>query len=287
MKILITGDQGFVGRQFHRKYDGHDITGVDIVNGIDARDFFRKDDQKFDLVIHLAAVVGGRMNIENQPLSVAIDLAIDAEMWNWALRTKPGRVVYFSSSAAYPIYLQARGKEIRLHEDDIDLDNIESPDLTYGWSKLTGEYQARFAAEELKVHIFRPFSGYGTDQDLDYPFPTFINRGMNRDDPFVVWGDGTQTRDFIHIKDIVDAVDEAIAQDLTGVVNLGSGRATSFNELAKIVCAEVGYEPKIQHLTSNPTGVHYRVADITRMSKFYVPKISLEQGVRMALNNQL
>jgi nucleoside-diphosphate-sugar epimerase len=287
MKMLITGDAGFVGREFHRQYDGHDITGVDIVNGIDARDFFRTDTRRFDLVVHLAAVVGGRVNIENNPLSVAIDLAIDAEMWNWALRTKPRRVVYFSSSAAYPIALQRKGMKYHLHEDDIDLDDIESPDLTYGWSKLTGEYQARFVAEELPVHVFRPFSGYGTDQDLTYPFPSFIQRGKLRADPFEIWGDGQQVRDFMHITDIVQAVTKAVDEDRTGVVNLGTGRATSFNDLAKIVAAEAGYTPRLRRLTAQPTGVHYRVADVTRMSEFYTPKISLEQGVRMALNNQL
>lgn len=287
MDILITGDKGFVGREFHRKYEGQNITGIDIVDGNDARDFFRNDSKRFDLVIHLAAVVGGRVTIENDPLAVAIDLAIDAEMWNWALRTRPSRIVYFSSSAAYPIRLQRRGLDLSLLESDIDLDNIESPDLTYGWSKLTGEYQARFVAEEIPVHVFRPFSGYGTDQDLAYPFPSFIERARLKSDPFNIWGDGTQVRDFIHIKDIVDAVNVAIAEDITGVVNLGTGRATNFNELADIVCAEAGYRPKIRHLTSRPTGVHYRVADITKMSQFYTPKISLEQGVRMALKNQL
>lgn len=288
MKILITGDAGFVGRQFHRKYHGYDITGVDIINGHDARDFFRKDNQRFDLVIHLAAVVGGRVNLENNPLGVAIDLAIDAEMWNWALRTKPHRVVYFSSSAAYPIKLQARGLETKLAESHIDLDDIESPDLTYGWSKLTGEYQAQYvAAEGIKVHVFRPFSGYGTDQDLTYPFPSFIERGRLRDNPFNIWGDGTQTRDFMHIRDIVDAVNVAIREDLTGTVNLGSGRAVSFNQLAELVAKECKYSPEYNHLTAQPSGVHYRVADIEKMSSFYTPKISLEEGIRMALANQL
>ena len=57
MKILITGNAGFVGREFMKQLDGHDITGIDIVNGIDARDFFAKDDTQFDLVVHLAAIV--------------------------------------------------------------------------------------------------------------------------------------------------------------------------------------------------------------------------------------
>ena len=99
MKILVTGDAGFVGRYFHKALDGHDITGIDIKNGIDARKFFTTDETCFDLVVHLAAIVGGRATIEGEPLSVAVDLAIDSELFQWALRTKPGRIIYYSSSA--------------------------------------------------------------------------------------------------------------------------------------------------------------------------------------------
>ena len=295
MKILITGHKGFVGRYFMKKYEGHDITGVDIVDGNDARDFFKADNTKFDLVIHLAAVVGGRATIEGQPLSVAVDLSIDAEMFQWALRTRPGRVVYFSSSAAYPIEYQTKAPNLpnvviqrKLAEDDINLSNIKNPDLTYGWSKLTGEYLASFAeADGLKVNVFRPFSGYGTDQDLSYPFPSFIERGKRKANPFEVWGDGEQVRDFIHIRDVVDAVDAAIANDITGPVNLGSGVATSFNELAAMVMAEAGYKGEIAHLPAAPVGVTYRVCHPNKMLSFYTPKISLEEGIRNALNGVL
>jgi len=285
MNILITGHKGFVGRYFCKKYADHNITGIDIVDGNDAREFFKYNTEHYDLVIHLAAVVGGRMTIEGAPLSVAVDLAIDAEMFQWALRTKPGRIVYFSSSAAYPIKWQTSNSGIRLRESDIDINNLEMPDLTYGWSKLTGEYQAQFVqAEGIKVNVFRPFSGYGADQDLAYPFPSFIKRGKELQNPFEIWGDGTQIRDFIHIEDIVNAVDEAIKQDVEGPVNLGWGRATSFNELADIVCKLAVYSPEIKHLEAAPTGVMYRVCDPTKMMTFYQPKITLEEGVRNALN---
>ena len=101
MKILITGDAGFVGRHFRKYFEGqgHEIVGVDIVNGVDARDFFRTDNTYFDRVIHLAAVVGGRKLIEGSPLSLAVDLAIDAEMFGWALRTRPGCVTLDHSQA--------------------------------------------------------------------------------------------------------------------------------------------------------------------------------------------
>jgi nucleoside-diphosphate-sugar epimerase len=285
MKILITGDAGFVGGYFHKALDGHDIVGVDIKNGIDARKFFATDETCFDLVVHLAAIVGGRATIEGEPLSVAVDLAIDSELFQWALRTKPGRIVYYSSSAAYPIKLQDYGSTHQLVETDIDLNDIQSPDYTYGWAKLTGEMLAGYAEKEgLRVHVFRPFSGYGEDQSLDYPFPSFIKRGADKANPFKIWGSGNQVRDFIHMEDVVAATLEAVRQDVQGPINLGLGRPTSFNELAALVSSECRYSPEIEHVLGAPEGVQYRCSDPAKMLSFYTPKISLEEGISRAVN---
>jgi nucleoside-diphosphate-sugar epimerase len=286
--ILITGDAGFVGREFRRQLSDHNIVGVDIKNGMDARHFFATDTTKFDLVIQIAAIVGGRATIEGNPLSVASDLAIDSDLFQWALRTRPTNTVYYSSSAAYPISLQANGITHPLVESDIDLDDIRSPDLTYGIAKLTGEILAKYAQQDgLNVHVFRPFSGYGADQDLDYPFPSFIHRGKTLANPFQIWGDGTQTRDFIHISDIVSATLAAVKEDVQGPVNLGLGRATSFNDLAEMVASQSGYSPDVQHMPAKPTGVHYRVCDPSKMLSFSTPKITLEEGIALALSKRI
>ena len=288
MKILITGDAGFVGRHFRKYFEGqgHEIVGVDIVNGVDARDFFRTDNTYFDRVIHLAAVVGGRKLIEGSPLSLAVDLAIDAEMFGWALRTRPGCITYFSSSAAYPIKWQSIEHCYTLREDDINLNQIMTPDLSYGWAKLTGEMLAGHARMKgIKVHIFRPFSGYGSDQALDYPFPSFIKRGIDRADPFQIWGDGEQVRDFIHIDDIVEACIAGCESDVD-VANLCTGIPTSFNDLQRIVAEVAGYEPQVEHLPKEPTGVHYRVGNPKLMLTFYTPKISLREGIERAFAEQ-
>lgn len=284
MKILITGHKGFVGKYFCEKYSDHEIIGIDIKDGNDCRDFFKEDETKdFDLLIHLAAIVGGRQTIDNNPLSVAIDLSIDSEMSQWALRNKPKKIVYFSSSAAYPIELQT--SKYRLRESDINLNSIKNPDMTYGWSKLTGEYLMKFLnSENIQTHIFRPFSGYGTDQDLDYPFPSYIKRAVNKNNPFDIWGDGNQVRDFIHIRDIIDAVDVSVKENITGAINLGSGEATSFNELFELVISIADYSAEPNHIGSAPVGVQYRVCDPSKMLTFFQPKISLVQGIQMALN---
>lgn len=286
MKILITGSSGFVGRAFIRAMDGHELTLVDLQAGRDVRDFFATDRTRFDLVIHLAAVVGGRARIEGAPLSLAVDLAIDADLFTWAFRTRPYRVVYMSSSAAYPIDLQNDlARPHRLREQDLKLaGNIGNPDMTYGWAKLTGEQLAVHAENEgLRVHVMRPFSGYGEDQALDYPFPSFIRRAALRQDPFTIWGTGGQVRDWIHIDDVVAGTLAAVDQDVPGPVNLCTGRDTSFNQLAELVCKQAGYSPTLQHILDAPQGVAYRVGDTTKLHGFYTPRVTLEEGISRAL----
>lgn len=292
MRVLLSGASGFVGRHLHRALleRGDDVFGIDLsptplVRSGDALDFFRRDDQRWDLAIHCAAVVGGRASIDGSPLGVATNLALDSWYFRWLIRTGTPRAVFFSSSAAYPVALQQPGDIHRLVEDDLDLDLISRPDATYGLAKVTGERLAEYAeAEGCRVHILRPMSGYGEDQDDVYPFPAFIARAKQRQDPFEIWGDGSSTRDWIHISDLVGATPAAVDQDVTGPVNLGWGRATSFDELAGYVTQAAGYSPHITHLPAAPQGVHHRVCDPKRMLAFYDPAVTLEKGIRRALN---
>lgn len=288
MRALVTGHKGFVGRhmaaELHRR--GYDVTGCDLVDGDDARHLFEINSERYDLVVHCAAVVGGRLMIDGDPLTLAVeDLSLDAMMFRWAMRTRPHRIVYFSSSAAYPVILQGLGWTWRLTEDDINLNKPALPDQTYGWVKLTGERLAAEAnAAGIRTHVFRPFSGYGFDQALDYPFPSFIHRAANPAlDTFDVWGDGCQSRDFVHISDVVGAIMAAVDQEYLEPLNIGTGVRTSFNELAELCMKIAGNVRPIRHHSDKPIGTHHRVADITRLRDVYVPKVSLDQGVTEAL----
>ena len=287
MEVLLTGNRGFVGRHLQAALEarGWDVTGIDYERRhSDALDFFRHDEGAWDLAIHCAANVGGRASIDGSPLAVATNLALDSWYFQWLVRTGTPRAVYFSSSAAYPVALQQPGDIHRLVETDIDLDNPRLPDATYGLTKVTGERLARYAeAEGCRVHVLRPMSGYGEDQAPCYPFPAFIQRAKRRDDPFEIWGDGSSTRDWIHIDDLVGTTLAAVDQDATGPINVGWGRATSFDELAAIVTTAAGYQPDLKHRLDAPQGVHHRVCDPKRMLDVYQPKVTLEEGVRRAL----
>jgi UDP-glucose 4-epimerase len=243
----------------------------------------------FGDVFHFAAIVGGRVKIEGDPILVAQDLAMDAEFFAWAVSAKPKRLLYPSSSAAYPIDLQTSRRAMALREDHICFeDRLGQPDMTYGWSKLTGEYLARIAAGRYGLHIacVRPFSGYGEDQDLTYPIPAVALRAANREDPLVVWGSGQQSRDFVHIDDCVKAIMLALDFISDGsAVNIGSGKPTTFVEVARTFARLAGYNPQIKPLSDMPSGVYSRFADTSLSWRLlgWKPSISLEEGFERVL----
>lgn len=318
-KILITGGAGFVGRRFCKRFldAGDEVHCVDSLaagtGGIDpsggwplyqpgdyerfrfysqdCRAFFQSADaREFDCVVHLAAMVGGRAMIENYPLAVADDLSIDAAYWQWAERARPARTVCFSSSAAYPTKFQREEGYRLLEEDMISFDDdIGMPDMSYGWAKLTCEYLARLAYEKhgLKSACYRPFSGYGEDQDDTYPFPSILKRAIaGAGEPVLsVWGTGDQMRDFIHIEDCVDgtmATMEAI--DDGRALNLSTGIYTSFKEVARLAAEAVGYSPEVVGLTSQPSGVFARAGDTTRQAELgFRAKRTLAEGISDAV----
>ena len=249
------------------------------------RDKFLIDYKKLDDVFHFAAIVGGRAKIDGDPMMVALDLAIDAEFFYWICNNKPNRVLYPSSSAAYPIDLQTDEAAIALKETDIDFAKMGEPDMTYGWSKLTGEYLAKIAAKHYGVHItcIRPFSGYGEDQDLTYPIPAIARRAALKEDPFEVWGTGNQGRDFVHIDDVIDCILLAMDNIDDGTaINIGMGRLTSFREIIDVFCQFANYSPKIKTLLDKPVGVHSRYCnmDFVKQKIGWQAKISLEEGLK-------
>lgn len=244
---------------------------------------------QFGDVFHLAAVVGGRANIDGNPLAVAMDLALDAGFYNWAVRIRPDRVLYASSSASYPIDLQTEDNHKALQEAEIQFGGrLGQPDMTYGWAKLTGEYLGRLAAEHYDLHVacIRPFSGYGEDQDTSYPIPAIAERAAGQENPLVIWGSGDHGRDFVHIDDCIEAMLRTIEKISDGsAVNIGSGRFTSFKEVAALFAKLAGYDPEIKPLVGKPVGVHHRYADPAHMRALlgWEPEISIEEGFARVL----
>jgi nucleoside-diphosphate-sugar epimerase len=295
MRALITGNAGFLGRHFtaELKARGWDVVGCDIKTTLaqDCRNLFRRDVrmrdmQSWDLVVHCAAVVGGRETIENDPLKTAESLSIDAEVFRWAAVARPGRVLYLSSSAAYPVSYQKGGRPVpyRLHEDDVwGDDGLIEPDEIYGWSKVTGEILAgRLRQAGVPVTVVRPFSGYGADQSTDYPFRAILERARRHEDPLTVWC-GACVRDWVHVSDVVNGALAVAENGTEEPVNVCTGRATTFWELAELMGTAAGYQPALKGLSDKPQGVMSRVGNPNRFFQIYRPVVTLEEAIKKAL----
>jgi nucleoside-diphosphate-sugar epimerase len=322
-KALVTGGCGFVGRHLVKRLLSMDyqVTVVDnffpgsgfmaiqnwpshvdiskykstlTFHETDCRAFFKGNDNFYDDVYHLAAVVGGRMVIENDPLAVGTDLSIDADFFYWLskLTKKPGKVHYFSSSASYPVVYQGPLDHKILSESDIDFNSgyLGKPDLTYGWSKLTGEYLAKIYYDIYKSPIicYRPFSGYGEDQDLTYPFPSIVKRCIEtpEDQAITVWGSGRQSRDFVHIENCVDLICDYSHSITDGsAINISTGIATNFNQLAQKVLDILNKKNTIINSSDKPEGVFYRVGSTDLQHELgFTKRTSLDSGLKLAID---
>ncbi len=318
---LVTGGCGFVGRHLVNKLleEGSEVWIIDnLFSGKhpdewlpekyktqvhfiqeDLVAFLKKEPDlpKFEEVYHLAAVVGGRaVLIEQNPMFVAYDQAIDSAFFSWAVKNKEkiGRILYVSSSVAYPNKLQSReaGGQIAMKEEFLDIRNasgdIGLPESIYGWIKINGEYLAGVVAKKYGIPVVcaRPFSGYGEDQDLSYPTPSIALRAAKREDPLIVWGSGNQSRDFVYIDDFVDALCLIIKKISDGRgVNIGLGQATSFKEVAQIMAELEGYNPKIQPLSNMVEGSFTVLADPSFLKSLgWQPKYSVRDGFQKVLD---
>jgi nucleoside-diphosphate-sugar epimerase len=313
---LVTGGCGFIGRHLVKRLieRGDEIwiidnlsTGTDPKSWLspdapvhfmqkDVLDFYRGlidiPVPKFDDVFHLAAIVKGRGFIEKNSLLVGSNLAMDSMFFYWLSQNKEriGRALYPSSGVVYPEQMTISGeKPMGMREDMVSFDKaLGMPDsLTYGWAKLTGEYLAQLAAKKYGIHIacVRPFSGYGEDQDADYPIPAIARRIARREDPIEVWGSGDQGRDFLHADDWVGGALTVLDHVSDGrAVNIGNGRAVSFKEIINTLADIAGYKPTIKPLLDKPVGFESRYADISLIKSFgWHPEVSLRDGLKLTL----
>ena len=305
----MTGARGFLGSHVvrHHLERGDTVVGVDdgsspcdILTPLEVASCVITDDADWimtvhhgsvDRAYHFAAPVGGRTKIERDPLYNADALRLDAMFFDWLVREEVGVGIYPSSSAVYGTFWQdAHG--IALHEGlfrpEVAGGTWDAPDELYGAIKLMGEVLAvRAARYGANVLCIRPFSGYGEGQKFEYPFPSICRRAKRHEDPLIVWGSGTQTRDFIHVEDIIGATEALLAAGHEGywAVNIGSGVPISFTDLAHLAAAAADYQPTVETDTDMPEGVVRRYADIKVLSRYYTPHVSLPDGIARVMES--
>jgi len=269
-KILVTGSAGFLGKHTVRYMteQGHKVVGID-------QDIFKDGlpDQRFDVLIHFAAYVGGRKGIDSNLYLITKNIELDRIVVEWA-ETHVGKIIYPSSCAAYPKALQTQ-QGTPMREDMVGGETFDM----YGMSKLAAECILKYA--NVKSHIMRPFTIYGPGQSMDYPLPAIIERAKRGE--CSVWGSGTQVRDWVHIDDALRVFEYLVHREEPIVLNIGTGIPLTFKEVAQIIYKEIHgeYSLDLKTQTDQPEGAGYRYADITLLKSLGLePTISFAQGVR-------
>jgi nucleoside-diphosphate-sugar epimerase len=249
-----------------------------------------KATKDIEVVFHLAADHGGRGYISSHPASCATNMALQNIVFENAVKNGVERITFASSACVYPTDIQ-EGKK-RLSEDLVSFDERGGAfsDEEYGWAKLMGEMSLRAFHKQygVKASSVRIFTAYGPRENETHAVIALIAKAFIRQDPFEIWGDGEQTRNFTYVDDIVTALILA-SENITdgGAVNAGIPDFISLNESAEAVFDLMGWRPKkIKYLKDKPVGVRHRAADITRAKELigWEPKYSLREGLERTID---
>jgi nucleoside-diphosphate-sugar epimerase len=248
--------------------------------------------QDCEICYHLAAVVGDVRWMNTHPSEIFKSLLIDHQVIDACRKTDIDKLLYASSACTYPVGLQANADLPPLKEEDI-LRIGAAPDGDYGWVKLIGEIQCKSYHEiyGTEVAIVRPFNPYGPRESFNskdsHVIPALIRRALNRENPFIVWGNGEQRRAFTYVTDLVEGIILA-SEKLSDAepINLGEFTDTSIRELAELILKITNCHPKITYDTSKPQGVSVRKSDMSKASKLldWTPKVTLEEGIKRSID---
>jgi UDP-glucose 4-epimerase len=241
-----------------------------------------------EVVFHLAADHGGRGYVDLHQAACAGNLLLDGLIFRSCLKAKVGKVVYASSGCVYPNYIQTQPQEVLyLTEDKVgppfDADNL------YGWAKLMGEMTLKAYWKEwgLKSASCRYFTVYGPRGHENHAVIAMIARAFTRQDPFVVWGNGEQIRNWTHVSDIVSGTMLAAEKIEDGTaVNLGTMERTRVIDAAREVLNYMGHKARFELHPEMPTGPMNRVADnsLARTLLGWQPKVKFMDGLRSTID---
>jgi UDP-glucose 4-epimerase len=305
LSVLVTGGAGFIGSHLVDRLvssgytvrvidnlstgkleniKGHIENGkIEFVKG-DIKDLeqVKKCVHGVDAVLHLAAVTSVPFSVKNPTLTYETNVAGTLNLLVSLAKERVGKFVFISSCAVYgdPKYLP------------VDENNPANPISPYAESKLLGEHYSLGFHENrlLKAVALRFFNVYGPRQGLnDYSgvITRFIDR-VKQGLPLIVYGDGSQTRDFVYISDIVDAIQSCIENEAAEgqIFNIGSGKATSINELAKTILTLNGSNLEIIHEAPRDGDIKHSYADVSKAGKMlnFESKFSLKDGLPALLS---
>jgi nucleoside-diphosphate-sugar epimerase len=300
VKSVVTGAAGFIGSHLcdFLLSEGDQVVGIDCLTDYYATDLKERNlrpllsDERFtlhrqdlltapladvfegaDVVYHLAGQPGVRPSWGADFATYVARNVLATQAVLEAARGMDLKLVYASSSSVYGD-AEAYPTPETLRPEPV------SP---YGVTKLAGEHLCELYRKGFGVPTasLRFFTVYGPRQRPDMAFSRLVGAAL-RGDVFELYGDGSQTRDFTYVGDIVQALRNAALSEFTGVANIGGGSRTSMNEVLDIV-SELAGEPDVRRVPKQRGDVRDTAADtqVARRGFGYVPQVSLREGLAL------
>lgn len=241
-----------------------------------------------DIVFHLACDHGGRGYVDTHQAACSVNLALDGIVFWESYKAGIDKIVYASSGCVYPNYLQMNPKEaLYLVEDKVgppyDADNM------YGWSKLMGEktLQAYYKDWRVKSVSCRFFTVYGERGVENHAIIAMIARAFLKENPFIIWGDGKQVRNWTYVGDIVRGMVLAAEKvDNSSSINLGTMERIHVIEAARETLRYTKHQARIELRPRMPTGPLNRVADNNLALKLlgWQPEVKFMDGLHRTID---
>ena len=242
-----------------------------------------------DVVFNLAAMHGGRGYIETHPVESVNNMVLDHVVFSASCKNNVEKIVHASSACVYPVNLQSSESERNyLSESDA---NFTEPgkafsDGEYGWAKLMGELQLQAFHKQYGVTgiASRIFTAYGERENETHAAIALIAKGVLKLDPYPIWGDGNQTRNFTYVKDTVYglALSGTMKEGFESI-NIGSSQHNTVMELCEEIFNALDWKPnKFDFQLDKPVGVKSRASDNTKIKNLFdwEPTINLKEGVK-------
>ena len=260
--VTVTGGASFIGSHLVDKLVtlGSSVTVIDDLSSGKKENLsqswdkiqFKKNDLEYitkselnnlfrdqEVVFHLAAIHGGRGFITTHPADVSSNFSIDHHVFEGCRDANVKNLIFASTACVYPTELQSKiGSDYKLKEEDsnpLDLEGYMSADIEYGWGKLMSEMQLHAFRKQygLQGVPVRFVTAYGPRENETHAIIALIYKAIERMDPYEIWGDGKQERDFTYVEDIVEGSILAGEKIFDGrPVNLGTGtRSVSYTHL--------------------------------------------------------
>jgi UDP-glucose 4-epimerase len=273
----------------------YSLHAIEVLRG-DLRDvaFARQACEGRQQVFHLAASHGGRGYIDAHPVECATNMVLDGAVFAAAHEAGVEHICFASSACVYPITLQTSpdgGNAVYLREE---MANTSAPgtacaDGEYGWAKLMGEMalQAYTRQYGLRTACCRIFTAYGERENETHAVIAWIARAFVRQNPFVIWGDGEQDRNFTYVADIVEGLVRAAETIGDGsAVNLGTAEHIKVRDAVELVLDLTGVSVPLCCDLTRPTGVYSRAADQSRCRQLlgWTPQTAFRDGLKRTIN---